>query len=390
MRRMWKSAQGGAAPAAREEVAERVLVRDAPVRVFHWTLVVAVATAGFTGFLGAENLLQVHVYAGHVIAVLVVFRMLWWGMGGRYSRLRAYPLAPRALIVHLRDLMAGRSVSRAGHNPAGAAMILVLVSLLALLVVSGLVVLGGQELQGPLHALVSYEMGEGMARAHEILAWLLLAAIAGHVSGVALEVAVFRHPLLRAMTSGHVALPRREAEEGLLVGRGLLALGLALGLYGGLGVALAALPQERWRLVEAPGIYAENCGDCHHAHHPSLRTGDMWARVVASLEDHYGEDASLSDREAREILAFLTRNDATRFDTEAAVRIGRAESADLRISSTTHWKRRHAALPAAIFSTRAVGSRANCHACHADAASGRFDDARIAVPPAAWEELTRR
>ena len=33
-----------------------------------------------------------------------------------------------------------------------------------------------------------------------------------------------------------------------------------------------------------------------------------------------------------------------------------------------------------IFKTKAVGSKVNCDACHTDAASGRFDDAAIALP----------
>ena len=357
-----------------------VLVRDLPVRIFHWTLVAAVTAALLTGFFGEENLLNVHVLAGQAVAVLIIFRVMWWFAGGRYSRLSAYPLRPARALAHLRGLLAGRSPRTAGHNPAGAWMIIILVTLLFSLTLTGVIALGGQEDLGPLRAWTSYRAGDMAAEAHEFLAWLLAAAIAGHLAGVFLETKVFGHPLLRAMTRGTMPAAPDEAERGSLALRGLAVLLLALGVFAVAWNALSAAEDTRWRRVTYLNAYADNCGDCHHAHHPSLRTADMWARIIGGLEDHFGEDATVGGKTGKRILAFLRTNSAETFDTEAAVRLGRAATPDLRISSAPWWKKRHEKISGRVFASAAVGSRANCNACHRDARTGRFDDAKIHVP----------
>jgi cytochrome b len=365
----------------------QVLVRDLPVRIFHWTLVPTVAVLAFTGFLGEENWLPVHVWAGQVLAVLVIFRLIWWFAGGRYSRLSAYPLSPSAVLAHLRAVAARRAPLRAGHNPAGAWNIVIMITLLLLLTITGYVAWGGQELAGPLASLTDYESGEWAAEIHEFLAWLLLLAIAGHLAGIFLEVRVLGHPLLSAMTRGRMPVPPQEAEKGLFLGRGLLVLALAVAVVVLLNAALAETPATRWRAVEYLPAYVGNCADCHHAHHPSLRTAADWERIIAGLADHFGEDATVGARTEAEILAFLKANDATRFDTEAAVRMGRVHTGDLRITSGEYWQKRHAAILDAVFRSPAVGSKANCNACHCDAETGRFDDAMIRIPPRALRNM---
>ena len=359
-----------------------VLVRDLPVRIFHWALVVTVAVLAVTGFLGEENWLPVHVWAGQALAVLVIFRIIWWFVGGRYSRLSTYPLSPKALKAHITGLLRGDNPLRAGHNPAGAWNIVIMITLLTLLVITGYVTWGGQELQGPM-AWVEYEAGEAAAEVHEALAWLLLVAIAAHIAGVFVEVRIFGHPLLSAMTKGTMPVPAEEAEKGRLALRGLAVLAVAIGLVAAVNVALTGVPETRWRAVEYLPAYASNCADCHHAHHPSLRLAADWERIIAGLEDHFGEDATVGAKTEAEILAFLKANDASRFDTEAAVRMGSVQTKDLRITSGEYWQMRHAGIPEAVFRSPAVGSKANCNACHRDADTGRFDDAMIRIPPEA-------
>lgn len=365
-----------------------VLVRDVPVRIFHWALVVAVSAGLLTGFFGEENLLDIHVLAGQAVAVLVLFRIAWWFVGGRYSRLSAYPLSPRKALDHLGNVIRGRSPLTAGHNPLGAFMIITLIGLLLLISITGVITLGGEENQGPLKAFVPYWLGDAAGEVHEVLAIILLFAIAGHLGGVFMETVVFRHPLLRAMTRGTMPVPEEQAERGRFILRGLFVFGVVLVFFTGFWNVLEATPDTRWRPISNAEIYKANCADCHHAHHPSLRTADMWERIMQGLDDHYGEDASIDEKTARRILAFLQRNDALHFDTEAAVRLGRAKTPDLRISSATWWRLRHEQLPEAIYRTPKVGSKANCDACHLDAETGRFDDVNIRVPEEARQAVS--
>ena len=98
-----------------------VLVRDLPVRVFHWSLVAAVTAALLSGWLGGKTLLWLHVSAGVAVLGLVIFRLIWWFAGGYYARLSTYPLHPEKVKTHLsgrgelaayfvEDLLAGDSL----------------------------------------------------------------------------------------------------------------------------------------------------------------------------------------------------------------------------------------------------------------------------------------
>ena len=359
-----------------------VRVRDLPVRLFHWALVITVMVLAITGLFGEENWLPVHVWAGQGLAVLIVFRLIWWFVGGRYSRLSTYSLGMKALKAHLTGLLRGENPLRPGHNPAGAWNIVIMITLLTLLVITGYVTWGGQEMQGPL-AWIDYRTGETFAGIHEVLAWLLLATMAAHIAGVFVEVRIFGHPLLTAMTRGTLPVPIGESEKDNRTFRGLVVFVLAAMMIVAVNMISTGVPESRWRAVAYLPAYASNCADCHHAHHPSLRLAADWERIIAGLEDHFGEDATIGAKTEAEILAFLKANDARRFDTEAAVRMGRVQTKDLRITSGEYWQMRHAGIPEPVFRSPAVGSKANCNACHRDAETGRFDDAMIRIPPEA-------
>jgi hypothetical protein len=217
-----------------------------------------------------------------------------------------------------------------------------------------------------------------------VLAVALIGAVAVHVAGVLMETRGFGHPLVRAMADGRKpAHPRKAELRGPLALRGLAVAVLALGVLGAAGWALASSGNPRWHALAGRAdhaAYTKACGECHHAHHPSLRTADGWRGLMGGLGAHFGEDASLApDTEAR-ITAFLAANAAETFDTKAANRIGRTDPAVGRITETRFWKRRHRDLDAALFKRPDVGSAANCNACHRDAATGRFDGQAIHVP----------
>ena len=357
-----------------------VLVRDLPLRLFHWALVADVAILAATGFFGPENALRLHIAAAYGLFVLLTFRFLWWFAGGRYSRLSAYPLRLRDVLVHLRALARGGAPLVAGHTPAGAAMIMVMMALLAALAASGLLALGGREHLGPLKAFITYETGDFVGEIHEFLAVLLVVAILGHLAGVFLETVIFRHPLLRAMTRGRLPVAEAEGEPEPLLRRGIVVALIALAITVLVENALSAVPDRRWRPLAAEPAWTENCRDCHFAYHPSLHAATRWKALMATLDDHFGEDASVDAAAAARITAFLVANDATTFDTEVAVRIGRASSPDARLVATEGWKRRHRDIAPSVFERRGIASRSNCLACHADAESGRFDDSAISIP----------
>ena len=83
----------------------------------------------------------------------------------------------------------------------------------------------------------------------------------------------------------------------------------------------------------------------------------------------------------RSLAVWLVSNAAETFDTESANRFRVVAPDDpYRITSTPYWVRKHAGIPPDVFARKSVGGKVNCHACHRDAESGRYDDQAIAIP----------
>lgn len=354
------------------------VIWDLPLRLFHWSMVIMVTIAAVTGYFFEDWWLDVHVYAGYVLACLLVFRLIWGFVGSYYSRFHTFPLSPVSVFKHLKNLLKGKSEQHVGHNPVGAWMIVALLTTLILLVVTGFLVWGGEENNGPLASVVGYQVGEWSEDIHEVLAGVLMAVIGIHILGVLVETVIFKHPLIKAMITG-----RKDGIEP--TGRPASIWHSLAGFMVIIGVGFAF---SYWVNTASPtplamslnSTYQQECGDCHPAYHPSLRTRNDWQMIITNLSDHYGEDASLDDITRREIAAYLNAQDAFSFDTEVAHKIGRYDTRSLRMTDTRYWQKKHDELKDSDFKHAAIGSKVNCNACHQDAESGRFDDDQIKLP----------
>ena len=79
-----------AEPHAPQAGTRRVLVWDAPVRLFHWLTVLSFAGAYLTA--ESERWRLLHVTLGYTLAGLVVFRLLWGLVGTRHARFASFCL----------------------------------------------------------------------------------------------------------------------------------------------------------------------------------------------------------------------------------------------------------------------------------------------------------
>ena len=183
---------------ASAEASRWVRVWDLPTRLFHWLLVLLVAAGVFTGFVSPEWWMGIHVWAGYGLVALMVFRLVWGVVGSEYSRVVSFIYPPRDTVEHLRGLLLLRPPHYVGHNPTGALMVFALTGVLIALVVTGLLVLGGEEKQGPLAAVIGYSVGSAAKRVHLWLTILLLAMVACHIGGVVAESVLGRDNLVRA------------------------------------------------------------------------------------------------------------------------------------------------------------------------------------------------
>ncbi|BCU05332.1 cytochrome b/b6 domain-containing protein [Allochromatium tepidum] len=190
------------------KTSERIRVWDPLVRVFHWSLVAGFATA----FIVEDDLLGVHVWAGYLVLTLVAVRLVWGLIGTRYARFSDFVRGPGAVLAYLRDVVSLRAPRYLGHNPAGGAMILLLLISVAATGISGLALYGAEEFAGPLadvmRGLPAF-WGDVLEETHEVLANLTLGLILIHVAGVLVSSLLHHENLIGAMISGY---KRKEIE----------------------------------------------------------------------------------------------------------------------------------------------------------------------------------
>ena len=186
----------------------RVRVWDPFVRLFHWGLGAAVLIC----FLTEDELLGLHTFAGYTVLTLIGARLIWGLIGPRHARWSSFVRGPRATLAYLGEILRGHPRRFLGHNPAGAAMAVALITGFGLTAVTGLMVLGAGELAGPLAPYMldfSAESAHDLKEVHEFLAWATLALVPLHLLGVALSSLQHRENLVRGMIDGY----KRNEEE---------------------------------------------------------------------------------------------------------------------------------------------------------------------------------
>lgn len=177
---------------------KQVYVWDAFIRLFHWSLV-----AAFTVAYIMEEPLIVHVWAGYIVGLLIVARVVWGFVGPEHARFSDFSYSPAAGLRYLRDLTAARAPRYMGHSPGGAIMVFALLLFLAATVISGLLVYGGDQQAGPLAGIVSEQTGEELEEVHEVISNITLALILFHIAGVVLASFVHHENLVRSMITGY-------------------------------------------------------------------------------------------------------------------------------------------------------------------------------------------
>lgn len=127
----------------------------------------------------------------------------------------------------------------------------------------------------------------------------------------------------------------------------------------------------------ADPLVREECGSCHLAFAPSMLPARSWARLLADLQNHFGDDASVDAATAARIGDYLAANAADsggrRYGEKLLRGVG-AASSPLRITELPKWVKEHREIRDTEWRRREIGSRANCTACHRDAERGYYDD----------------
>jgi cytochrome b len=165
-----------------------IRVWDPLVRTFHWTLALSFAVA----WISSEHSGRLHELAGYVAGVLVLARVAWGFSCSGYARFSQFVRPPAAVAAYLRSIATGAERRFIGHNPAGGAMIVVLLASVMATAATGWM-LTTDAFWGSL----------AVQRVHSFLAHGVLLLVLAHLGGVALASVRHRENLMRAMVTGN-------------------------------------------------------------------------------------------------------------------------------------------------------------------------------------------
>jgi cytochrome b len=177
---------GGAMPPA------TVKVWDPFVRVFHWSLATLFVLAYATG----DEIENVHIAAGYVIAGLVSARIVWGFVGPPHARFSRFVRPPREVLAYMRDVMLLRAPRYIGHNPAGGAMVVALLVMLAVTSATGYMM-----------TTDAFWGSKWIEEVHEVSANLTVGLIVAHVFGVLIASFEHQENLVKAMFTGRKRAP---------------------------------------------------------------------------------------------------------------------------------------------------------------------------------------
>jgi cytochrome b len=177
-----------------------VRVWDLPTRLFHWSLAACFVGLVITGSVGG-NAMVWHFRFGYTVFTLLLFRLVWGVVGGRWSRFGAFLYSPATILRFLRGQR--RPEHTTGHNPLGALSVFAMLAFLAAQVATGLISDDEIAFAGPLTRFVSNATVSLATTYHKDIGRLILfALVALHVVTVLLYLWKKKENLIKPMIRG--------------------------------------------------------------------------------------------------------------------------------------------------------------------------------------------
>lgn len=149
---------------------------------------------------------------------------------------------------------------------------------------------------------------------------------------------------------------------------------------------------------KAPGVapvenpqYLEECGSCHFPYQSGLLPARSWTKVMAGLEDHFGENAELPAEDTKTLTDYLVENAADHANYKRSRKIMKTlppGNAPLRASETPYFIKKHNQLSRNMVQDNPeVVSISRCETCHTKASTGSFSEIEILIPGfGAWKD----
>lgn len=197
-------------------MSEKRLVWDLPLRVFHWLLVLSIAASWYTAensgeFLewgkGDDALLisytEIHFWLGYWALGMMVFRLLWGIVGPKHARFVNFVAGPRKFFTYAGSFFRRDSPASVGHNPMGAAVVVLMLLMVGAQAITGLFLIDNTEIfTAPFYPSVDSSTSGKLMNFHHLNFNTLLAVISLHVVAIIFYRLYKRQRLIGAMITG--------------------------------------------------------------------------------------------------------------------------------------------------------------------------------------------
>jgi cytochrome b len=170
--------------------------------LFHWLLALTIIGSVVTAKVGGGAMVW-HMRLGFVAMALLLFRIVWGFVGGRWSRFASFVRGPGTVLRYLRGQAQPGEHLDVGHNPLGTGSVLAMLLLLAAQVGTGLVADDEIATVGPLNKLVETATGMAATSWHKTWGqWIIIGLVLLHVGAILFYLLARKNNLVRPMIGG--------------------------------------------------------------------------------------------------------------------------------------------------------------------------------------------
>lgn len=147
-----------------------------------------------------------HYRFGYCVLTLLMFRLVWGIVGGKWSRFASFIYAPNTILRYLKGQ--GDPLHSVGHNPLGAFSVFAMLTLLLVQVSTGLISDDEISAAGPLTKFVANATVSLASSYHVTIGKLLvIVLIVTHVAAIVFYLYKKRENLIKPMLHGDKLLP---------------------------------------------------------------------------------------------------------------------------------------------------------------------------------------
>lgn len=151
----------------------------------------------------------IHAYAGYLVLIVVMIRLVWGFVGPRAARFSTFLFTPAEVLRYSIDAFRGHASYYSSHNPMGAWMVFMLLLMMFTNGVLGLLLYSAGQQLGPFGAGIPTDWEDLLLLLHKVLGHLTAACVALHIFGVLWAARAHHENYVAAMFTGFKRVPRK-------------------------------------------------------------------------------------------------------------------------------------------------------------------------------------